>query len=81
MLYFSINVPRECFRRVGALPQRKQGKRLRWTLLRPFSAVERGEGSPRWRFCCFRYQQRWIPRENDSKYMTDNAPNSTQYLF
>ena len=27
----------------------------------PFSTVERGEGPPRWRFCYFRYQQRWIP--------------------
>ena len=37
----------------------------------PFSAVERGKGSPRRRFCCFGHQQRWLLWKNDNKYMTE----------
>ena len=37
----------------------------------PFSAVERGQGSPRKRFCYFGQQSRWFLWENDSKYMTE----------
>ena len=44
-IIFSINIPRECFRRVGALPQRKQGKRLRWALLWPLVPLYGRKGS------------------------------------
>ena len=44
----------------------------------PFSAVERGEGSPRWRFCCFRYQLRWDSWENDNNNI---AKQHTEYEY
>ena len=37
----------------------------------PFSAVERGEGPPRRRFCCFGRQLRWIPRKIGNKDTTN----------
>ena len=47
----------------------------------PFSTIERGQESPRWHFCCFRYRRQWIPGRTITKISLNSISNMYIFIF